>query len=225
MRIAIVTFPGTTGEKDILEALIAVGFPEEKVTLVDEKQEDLSQFEAVFLPGGTSYGDSVRPGAVAKVAPVSRAIVRFAEEEKPVVGIGNGFQILTELGLLPGGFLKNSQLRAVNGFVEVTVTNTETSLTNKCVLNGILKLPVAHKYGQYTADAEVLGRLKENGQIVLQYQNENPNGSSLGIAGIRNEAGNVVGLMPKPERAMEKVLGSDAGRMLFESFFAHMNLR
>lgn len=224
MKIGIVAFPGSTGEKDIQEASLAAGFKEEEVKLVNEKETDFTHFDALFLPGGSSYGDTIRPGAIAKVTPAGQAIVEFSATGKPIIGIGNGFQILTELDLLPGGFLKNKQLKTLNGFYEMTVTNNQTMLTNKCEALHSLKLPISHKYGQYTADDETLARLEENNQIILTYQEKNPSGSALGIVGIRNEAGNVIGLMAKPERAMESILGSDAGSTLFESFYDYMNL-
>lgn len=224
MKIGIVAFPGSAGETDIQEALIAVGFKQDEVAIVNEQQTDFSTFDALYLPGGSAYGDSVRPGAVAKVAPVAQAIVDFAATRKPVIGISNGFQILTELGLLPGGFLKNKQLKTLNGLHEFVVVNNETLLTTKQERAQHIKLPISHKYGQYTADADTLAHLEANNQIILKYQDENLNGSALGVAALRNEAGNVIGLMPKPERAMETLLGSDAGRALFESFYKHMNL-
>lgn len=224
MKIGIVAFPGSTGEKDIQEAIVTTGFKEEEVTLVDEKETEFTYFDALFLPGGSSYGDSIRPGAVAKVTPAGKAIVEFSTTGKPIIGIGNGFQILTELDLLPGGFLKNKQLKTLNGFYEMTVTNNQTMLTNKCEVLHSLKLPISHKYGQYTANDHTLAHLEENNQIILTYKEENPSGSALGIVGIQNEAGNVIGLMAKPERAMESILGSDAGSTLFGSFYDYMNL-
>lgn len=224
MRIGIVAFPGSTGENDIQEAILAVGFKDEEVAVVDEKETHLTQFDALFIPGGSSYGDSIRPGAVAKVTPTGRAILEYSTTGKPIIGIGNGFQLLTELGLLPGGFLKNKQLKTVNGLYEMTVTNNQTLLTNKYELLQSLKLPISHKYGQYTADDDTLARLEKNNQIILTYHGENPSGTALGIVAIRNDKGNVIGMMAKPERAMEKLLGSDAGHKLFASFYDHMNL-
>lgn len=217
MKVAIVLFPGSTGEMEIQEALIAAGVNQDDIYFEDEKQTNLSVYDAVFLSGGASYGDSLRPGAIASVTPGAAAICQFAQTNKPLVGFGNGFQILTELHLLPGGFLKNKTGKTVNGFYEVLVVNPRTFLTNQCKMNQKLKLPVSHKYGQYTASETTLSQLKENKQIIFSYKYENPNGSALGIAGISNQEGNVLGLMVKPERAIEKLLGSDDGQVIFQS--------
>lgn len=217
MKVAIITFPGSTGEVDIQEALLAVGINQVDIYFEDEKQTDLSMYDVVFLSGGASYGDSLRPGAIAAVTPAAEAIKRFAQTNKPLIGFGNGCQILTELHLLPGGFLKNKSGKTINGFYEVLVNNSRTFLTNQCRDLQTLKLPITYKYGQYTASEDILSQLKENEQIVLTYENENPSGSALDIAGIRSEAGNVFGLMVKPERAMESLLGSDDGQVFFRS--------
>lgn len=217
MKAAIISFPGTTGEQDIQEALLSVGFEAGDVEIVDERQTELSTYDVVFLPGGASYGDSIRPGAAAKVDAAAEAVVQYAATGKPLIGIGNGFQLLTELGLLPGGFLKNKTLKTVNGLYEVKVESSRTVFTNQLEEGQTLRLPIAHKYGQYTADEETLARLKENKQIVLTYSTENPNGSAADIAGITNESGTIIGIMPKPERAMNELFGSADGNLFFQS--------
>ncbi|MGP6138557.1 MULTISPECIES: phosphoribosylformylglycinamidine synthase subunit PurQ [unclassified Jeotgalibaca] len=219
MKIAIVTFPGSAGESDILAALLSVGFNEDQVEIVNEQKTDLSQFAGLFIPGGASYAHAVRPGAVAKVTAVAQAIKDFAKSGKPVIGLGNGFQILTELELLPGGFLKNKTLKTVNGFVDVSLKKTDTVFTNFEDEIKSITLPISHLYGQYHVDEETLERLEKNGQIVMNYVTKNPNGSTNAIAGVSNETGNVIGMMPKPERAMDAILGSEAGRPFFESFY------
>jgi len=217
MKAAIISFPGSTGEIDIQEALVKEGVHKEAIYFEDEKQTDLSVYDVVILTGGASYGDSLRPGAIAAVTPVAEAINRFAQSGKLLIGFGNGFQILTELHLLPGSFLKNESGETVNGFYEVLVSNSRTFLTNQCRDNQVLTLPVAHKYGQYTASEEMLSQLEDKNQIILSYKNEHPNGSAMNIAGITNESGTVFGFMVKPERAVEKLLGSDDGQLFFQS--------
>jgi len=217
MKVAIISFPGSTGEIDIQEALVTAGVHKESIYFEDEKQTDLSVYDAVILTGGASYGDSLRPGAIAVHTPVAEAINRFAQSGKLLLGFGNGFQILTELHLLPGGFLKNKSGKTVNGFCEVLVNNSRTFLTNQCKDNQVLNLPVAHKYGQYTASEDTLSQLEDKDQIILSYKNEHPNGSVMNIAGITNESGTVFGFMVKPERAVEKLLGSDDGQLFFQS--------
>lgn len=216
MKIAIVTFPGSAGEMDILEALLTVGFTENQIAFKNEQTTSLEDFAGVFIPGGAVYANAVRPGAVAKVTPVAKALVTFAESGKPLIGIGNGFQILTELALLPGGFLKNKNLRTVNGYVTVTETFNADQLPET------FTLPVSHLYGNYHVDGKSLQELKENNQIVLRYAEHNPNGSVCDIAGVRNKVGNVIGMMPKPERAMSKLVGSEDGRTFFELFSHHI---
>lgn len=210
MKVAIVTFPGSAGESEIFEALVSVGFQAEQVEIINEQVTDLSEYAGVFIPGGAVYANAVRPGAVAKTTPVADALVKFAESGKPVVGIGNGFQILTELDLLPGGFLKNKSLKTVNGLVDIVLEKMDQA---------VVKLPIAHLFGQYYVAEETLSELKQNNQVYMTYASKNPNGSVDNIAGVTNKEGNVIGMMPKPERAMEALLGSEAGRPIFESFF------
>lgn len=219
MKIAIVSFPGSAGELDVLDALVSVGFKADQVVIVNESMTDLTEYAGVFIPGGASYMNAVRPGAVAKITPVAQAIKAYAETGKPIIGLGNGFQILTELAILPGGFLKNKTLKTVNGFTEIAVVNEQTLFTTVTGKTAPVKLPISHLYGQYTADENTINRLRENKQIVLTYASHNPNGSVANIAGIMNEVGNVIGLMPKPERAMDALLGSEAGRPFFDSFY------
>ena len=222
MKIGIVAFPGSTGEKDIQAAALMVGFQTQDVTIVDHRQTDLAKFDVVFLPGGASYGDSVRPGAVAKLDPVAEALIAFAASGKTLIGIGNGFQILTELHLLPGGFIKNKHLKTLNGLYQITVQNNQTILTNAYEKDQTITLPISHKYGQYVLNESELKAVQANNQILFTYQH-NLNGSVADIAGMTNEAGNVFGLMAKPERAMEQLLGSKDGRLLFESLYQHAN--
>lgn len=196
-KVAVVAFPGTNCEFDVLEALEELGV---QGALVSHTETSLAGFEACVLPGGFSFGDYLRAGAIARFAPVMQAVAELAEAGRPVLGICNGFQILCEAGLLPGALQKNASLHFVCRNVEVVVP--EGALAGRRQLSGgsPFLLPVNHFDGNYTVDSDTLGQLQRHGQIVLRYV-ENPNGSVDDIAGVANEAGNVVGIMPHPERA------------------------
>jgi phosphoribosylformylglycinamidine synthase len=187
--------------------------------LVWHSTKDLSGFDGVILPGGFAHGDYLRPGALARFSPVMDAVARFAEEGGAVLGICNGFQVLTEAGLLPGALQKNAGLKFLCQPTTLTVTSTDSVLTAHATLGQELVIPINHFSGAYVCDDETLARLEGSGQIVLRYV-DNPNGSRGDIAGLANERGNVVGLMPHPERAMSTLLGSADGRVLLESFVA-----
>lgn len=217
MRAAVINFPGSTGGEDIKEAFMSVGLKGQQVELLNEKEQDLSAYDLVFIAGGASYGDSIRPGAAALVDPISESILEFSKAGKRVVGIGNGFQILTELNLLPGAFLKNASTKTVNKLVELKVANGQTALTNQLNLGDNVRLPIAHKYGQYFIKEEELEEVKENKQIIFTYEGSNPNGSTAAIAGVMNKEETVFGLMAHPERAMEEILGSADGAQFFKS--------
>lgn len=170
-----------------------------------------------MLPGGFSYGDYLRCGAIARFSNIMPAIVEFAKQGKPVFGTCNGFQILTEAGLLPGALKQNNSLKFVCKTVDLTVENTKTPFTSQYGEKEQISLPIAHADGSYYADQETLAKLEENHQIVFRYAGENPNGSLNDIAGITNEAGNVLGMMPHPERAVEALLGNEDGLRVFKS--------
>jgi phosphoribosylformylglycinamidine synthase len=203
-------------------ALKALGH---EVDFVWHKTADLSRYELVTLPGGFSYGDYLRAGAIARFSTIMNAVVNFAKTGKPVIGICNGFQILTESGLLPGALLRNAHLRFVCRYIHLRTENHDTMFTRAIPKQNLLKIPVAHGEGRYFIEAENLWRLEDNRQIVFRYADEhlqttdtaNPNGSLNNIAGIINKAGNVLGMMPHPERAIETLLGSADGRFIFES--------
>jgi len=215
-RIAVVVFPGSNCEYDALTGVESLGADAE---LVWHSTKDLSGFDGVILPGGFAHGDYLRPGALARFSPVMDAVARFAEDGGAVLGICNGFQVLTEAGLLPGALQKNAGLKFLCQPTTLTVTSTDSVLTANATLGQELVIPINHFSGAYVCDDETLARLEGSGQIVLRYV-ENPNGSRGDIAGLANERGNVVGLMPHPERAMSTLLGSADGRVLLESFVA-----
>lgn len=215
MKIAVIVFPGSNCDIDLYEALHTVC--DADVEYVSYKQDNLDGFDAVMLPGGFSYGDYLRCGAIARFSPIMPAVIEFAKNGKPVFGTCNGFQILTEVGLLPGALKRNNSLKFVCKTVELTVENTNTPFTFLYKKGEKINLPIAHADGSYYADEELLAELEENGQVVFRYSKENPNGSLNDIAGITNKQGNVLGMMPHPERAVEMLLGNEDGLRVFKS--------
>lgn len=215
MKIAVIVFPGSNCDVDIYEALASVCHAD--VDYVSHKEKSLAGYDAVMLPGGFSYGDYLRPGAIARFTNIMPAVIKMAKAGKPVFGTCNGFQILTEAGLLPGALKQNDSLQFVCKTVPVRVENDHTIFTNQYRRGEILRLPVAHADGSFFASPETLKQLEDNHQVVFRYTTDNPNGSLNDIAGICNEKGNVLGMMPHPERAVETLLGSDDGLRLFKS--------
>ena len=217
MRCAVIVFPGSNCDFDLYKAANYIeGIQAEYVWYTSES---LDGFDAVLVPGGFSYGDALRAGALAARAPILKALQRAADAGTRVLGICNGFQILTECGLLPGALHRNSGLRFICRTVNLEVSNTATPFTSGYVgrASTYVRLAIAHGEGNYTCDSDTLHKLEDNGQIVFRYSGDNPNGSVANIAGITNEAGNVLGMMPHPERAMADWMGSADGRILFES--------
>lgn len=215
MKFAVIQFPGSNCDLDMLHAIQdALG---EEAEYVWHAEDSLEGFDACLLPGGFSYGDYLRTGAIAKFAAIMPEVMRFAAEGKPVLGVCNGFQILTETGLLPGALIRNRNLHFVCKTIELEVTNKQTMFTNQYAEKAVIKIPVAHGEGNYYCDDEVLEKLVKQDQIVFRYANENPNGSKHNIAGIINERGNVLGMMPHPERAVENMVGGEDGLKLFQS--------
>jgi phosphoribosylformylglycinamidine synthase len=225
MRFGVVVFPGSNCEHDCYYMLKYV--LRQSVRFVWHKERDLSGLDAVILPGGFSYGDYLRTGAIARFSPVMEAVVKFAGRGGIVVGICNGFQILCEAGLLPGALVRNAGVRFVAKAIYLKVENFRTLFTRRCAAQ-VLTMPLAHGDGNYYADAETLQRLREQNRIVFRYCTRageitaaaNPNGALDNIAGIMNEAGNVMGLMPHPERACEAVLASNQGLQIFQSLLS-----
>jgi phosphoribosylformylglycinamidine synthase len=226
MKFGIVTFPGSNCDYDAFQAVVEQ-LGEEAVYLW-HKDHDLKQCDVIVLPGGFSYGDYLRAGAIARFSPVMQDVVAFAKRGGPVIGICNGFQIACEAGLLPGALLRNASLKFVCELVQLRVESTDTMFTNRYERGSIVRIPIAHGDGRYTADDETLDRLEGEGRVVFRYAGGpgdadewwSPNGSMRAIAGIVNDAGNVLGLMPHPERAVDKLLGSDDGLSIFESMLA-----
>jgi phosphoribosylformylglycinamidine synthase subunit PurQ / glutaminase len=220
-RVAVVLFPGTNCELDVAYAIGRLGGQAE---IVFHSEHDLRGADAVIVPGGFAHGDYLRTGAIARFSPIMDAVAGHARAGGPVVGICNGFQVLTEAGLLPGALQKNAGLRFLCDTVDVRVTSTRSALTRDAPLDAVLRLPINHFEGNYTCDRPTLDRLRDENRVVLRYVH-NPNGSVDDIAGICNEGGNVVGLMPHPERASDALLGSADGVVLLESLLEACRLR
>ncbi|ALS00877.1 phosphoribosylformylglycinamidine synthase [Enterococcus silesiacus] len=215
MKFAVIVFPGSNCDMDLLWAVKNV--LKVDAEYVRHDADSLAGFDGVLIPGGFSYGDYLRCGAIARFSKIIREVIRFADEGKPVFGTCNGFQILTETGLLPGALLRNESLHFVCKTVQLKVVNNQTDFTSEYQKNEMIKLPIAHGEGNYYCDEATLAHLEANNQIVFTYADENPNGSVANIAGIINEKGNVLGMMPHPERAVESLLGSDDGLRFFQS--------
>jgi phosphoribosylformylglycinamidine synthase I len=228
MKFGIVTFPGSNCDYDAYRAVVdTLGA---QAQYLWHKDHDLRGVDVVILPGGFSYGDYLRAGAIARFSPIMRDVSRHAERGAPVLAICNGFQIACEAGLLPGALLRNDGLLFVSEHVRVRVENADTLFTGAYAPGQVLTIPIAHGDGRYTADEDTLDGLEGEGRVVFRYVGAggevdvawNPNGSMRAIAGIVNERGNVLGLMPHPERAVDPLLGSDDGRGLFESMLAQV---
>lgn len=228
MKFGIVVFPGTWSEKDTHYAVNGVlGQDAEYIWHGDEK---LDQYDAIVLPGGFSYGDFLRCGAIARFSPVMEAVRNFANKGGPVVGICNGFQVLCESGLLPGVLMRNDHLEFRCIWTDLKVENPSTMFTSTATAGQILHIPMSHGEGNYQADSVTIKQLEDNGQVIFRYADTdgnitpaiNPNGSINNIAGIINERGNVMGMMPHPEKASEKLIGGDDGNVIFTSMIENI---
>jgi phosphoribosylformylglycinamidine synthase len=228
MKFGIITFPGSNCDYDAYHAVVdALG---EEAMYIWHKDHDLRGSDVVILPGGFSYGDYLRVGAIARFSPIMREVVAHAERGAPVVGFCNGFQIMCEAGMLPGALLRNASLRFVCEAVRLRVENPDTQFTNRYARGQLITIPIAHGDGRYTADEETLSRIEGEGRVVFRYVGGpgdadewwSPNGSMNAIAGIVNAAGNVLGMMPHPERAVDELLGSSDGMGVFESILSRV---
>ncbi len=226
MKWGVITFPGSLDDRDALYCLETV--LGQQVVSLWHKDSNLHGVDAIILPGGFSYGDYLRCGAIARFSPVIQSVIEFADAGGPVMGMCNGFQILCESGLLPGALIRNNALSYICEWTRVRVETTRTRFTKACRQGEILRIPIKHGEGCYVADEGLLQQLEDNGQVVFRYvdaageatEQANPNGALLNIAGVTNAQGNVVGLMPHPEHAVELLLGSEDGRKLFNSVLA-----
>ncbi|MCQ6277016.1 phosphoribosylformylglycinamidine synthase subunit PurQ [Bacillus sp. V3B] len=215
MKFAVIVFPGSNCDIDMYHAIKdELG---EEVEYVWHDTESLEGFDGVLLPGGFSYGDYLRTGAIAQFSNIMKEVVKAANAGKPVLGVCNGFQILLEAGLLPGAMKRNESLKFICRPTDLKVVNNETMFSNVYQPNEVINIPIAHGEGNYHCDEETLAQLKKNNQIVFTYEGTNPNGSLENIAGITNGKGNVLGMMPHPERAVDELLGGADGLKLFQS--------
>jgi len=227
MKFGVVTFPGSNCDYDAYAAVRHV--MRREVSFLWHKSESLEGSDVIILPGGFSYGDYLRPGAIARFSPIMKAVIKFARGGGVVIGICNGFQVLLEAGLLPGALMRNAHLRFSCKHVYLKTVNPDTPFSNACPEDKALKIPIAHGDGNYYSFQAELRELEKSGRVVFKYATRdgeitaeaNPNGSLSNIAGICNREGNVLGMMPHPERAMEKILGSDDGKFVFDSLVAH----
>jgi phosphoribosylformylglycinamidine synthase len=214
MKFGVVIFPGSNCDHDCYYAIKTVtGQP---VEFIWHQDTSVKGFDAVILPGGFAYGDYLRTGALAKFSPVMQAVREFADKGGLVIGICNGFQILTEAGMLPGALMRNSNMKYICKFLQLRTETTDTPFTNQLKKGQVLNVPIGHGEGNYFADEDTLKELEDNGQVAFRYV-ENPNGSIHDIAGIVNKGRNVLGMMPHPDRSSEQILGSTDGKLIFES--------
>ena len=223
MKFGVVVFPGSNCDHDAFYAIRNI--LKKPVEFIWHQSEDLANCDAIILPGGFSYGDYLRTGAIARFSPVMKSVGKFAKSGGTVLGVCNGFQILLEAGLLPGAMMRNSGLRFICRHVHIRVEQTDTPFTNAATKGQVLKVPIAHSDGNYTCDESTLAELEKQRQVIFRYASAdgsddaagNPNGSTANIAGICNRERNVAGLMPHPERAVESALDSADGLVIFRS--------
>jgi phosphoribosylformylglycinamidine synthase subunit PurQ / glutaminase len=228
-RFGVVVFPGSNCDHDAYHALKHI--MQQEVEFLWHKESDLKNSDVIILPGGFSYGDYLRCGAIARFSPIMKEVVRFAENGGYVIGICNGFQMLTETGLLPGALLRNASLQFICKPIYLRAVHSNSVFTTDCPEGKPLHIPIAHGEGNYFTDPDTLERLEEQRRVVFRYcdsdgnitDQANPNGSLANIAGIVNERGNVLGMMPHPERSMEALLGSDDGKYIFSSLISKIS--
>jgi len=228
VHFGVIVFPGSNCDHDAYH--VAKHVFDQEARFIWHKEAALGDVDVVIVPGGFSYGDYLRAGAIAQFSPIMQDVIRFADEGGLVMGICNGFQVLCESGLLPGTLMRNASLRFACKWTHLRTERADTPFTNALSEGQVVQIPISHGEGNYYASDEVLDRLEANGQVVFRYcdaagnvtPEANPNGSARNIAGIVNERGNVIGLMPHPERCAESVLGTDDGALLFRSVLNHL---
>lgn len=214
MKFGVVVFPGSNCDRDV--AYVTRDLLQQPTRMVWHEETDITDLDAILIPGGFSYGDYLRCGAIARFSPVMQRVVEHAQQGKFVLGICNGFQVLTEAGLLPGALVRNRDLHFICDRVPVKIERTDLPWTQAYSSGETIILPIAHGEGQFYANKRTLQRIEDNGQVLFRYQGENPNGSANNIAGICNRQGNVLGMMPHPERASDPMLGGTDGLKLFQ---------
>jgi len=220
MKFGVLVFPGSNCDRDV--AYVSRDLLGQQTRMVWHQDTDIADLDVVIIPGGFSYGDYLRCGAIARFSPVMQQVVEHAQKGKFVLGICNGFQVLTESGLLPGVLTKNRDLHFICDRVPVSVERNDLPWTQAYVTAETITLPIAHGEGQFYADGDTLAKIEDNGQVLFRYQGDNPNGSLNNIAGICNRQGNVLGMMPHPERASDPILGSSDGLRLFQGLLGRI---
>ena len=219
-HFAVIVFPGSNCDYDAYYALKKI--LNVNVDFIWHKENDLTQYDAILIPGGFSYGDYLRTGAIARFSPIMKSLIDESKKGKPIIGICNGFQILLESGLLPGSLINNKNIKFLSKEVKLNVITNKSIFTQNSSVGDVLTMPIAHREGNYIAKPEILKELQDENRILFEYVDENPNGSMLNIGGIINKKRNVLGMMPHPERACEIILGSDDGRKIFESMIGRI---
>lgn len=225
MRFGILLFPASNCADDCFKIIKDVMKKDVEYIWHKDEFKDFNRYDCIIIPGGFSYGDYLRPGAIARFSPAMEGLIEYAKEGRPVIGICNGFQILLEASLLPGAMMRNNGLKFICKFTNVKVENNQTPFTNTCSEGQILKMPLASGDGNYYTTKENLEELKNNNQIIFRYSGENPNGSLDNIAGICNKEGNILGIMPHPDRSGEDMIGSSHGRIIFDSIIKYLEGR
>ena len=218
MKFGVIVFPGSNCDRDV--QYVTRDLLKQSTRMVWHEETDINDIDVVIVPGGFSYGDYLRCGAIARFSPIMQQVVSHAQQGKFVLGICNGFQVLTEAGLLPGALMRNRDMHFICARTAIKVERNNLPWTQAYSQNQVITLPIAHGEGQFYADSEVLAQLEDKGQVLFRYEGDNPNGSVNNIAGICNETGNVLGMMPHPERASDPMLGGTDGLKLFEGLLA-----
>ena len=218
MKFGVIVFPGSNCDRDV--QYVTRDLLKQSTRMVWHEETDINDIDVVIVPGGFSYGDYLRRGAIARFSPIMQQVVSHAQQGKFVLGICNGFQVLTEAGLLPGALMRNRDMHFICDRTAIKVERNNLPWTQAYDQNQVITLPIAHGEGQFYADSEVLAQIEDKGQVLFRYEGDNPNGSVNNIAGICNETGNVLGMMPHPERASDPMLGGTDGLKLFEGLLA-----
>lgn len=214
-RFAVIVFPGSNCDHDAYHVLKSIG--NTSVDFIWHKETNLENYDSIIVPGGFSYGDYLRAGAIARFSPIMKTVIEESKKGKKIIGICNGFQILIECGLLPGSLLNNVNIKFLSKTISLEVINNRTSFTHLIANDEILSMPIAHRQGNYFANKDLVKKLEDNNQIAFKYRGSNPNGSVSSIAGVLNSEKNVLGMMPHPERASDELLGSNDGYKIFQS--------
>ncbi len=218
MKFGVIVFPGSNCDRDV--QYVTRDIFNQPTRMVWHEETDIGDIDVVIVPGGFSYGDYLRCGAIARFSPIMQQVVSHAQQGKFVLGICNGFQVLTEAGLLPGALMRNRDMHFICDRTTIKVERNNLPWTKAYAQNQVITLPIAHGEGQFYADSEVVAQIEDKGQVLFRYEGDNPNGSVNNIAGICNETGNVLGMMPHPERASDSMLGGTDGLKLFEGLLA-----